>query len=205
MKLFLLSCVYTLESLALWLVRIPSRGRTYLSAPWWPNRLRFEDTRLQEAFFFRPFQLSGEFPHKAHFSSQPLLLITLVLECTIPVAPAQCHRPACLWLGRAHIFTGHQRHYLDYIILTACALRLCFLILFWGVKFWIMGAKGLRLESCLRVFPLKKCLWVWVTIKINKLLLINGQMMDALRKKKILIEWLALKTPLISLISVFSS
>lgn len=65
-----------------------------------------------------------------------------------------------------------------------CIKRLCFLILFWGVKFWIMGAKGLRLESCLGVFPLKKCLWVWVTIKSNKLLLINSQMMDALRKEK---------------------
>lgn len=126
----------SIESLALWLVGILSgfhQPENALkctlctlnapSVPWWPNRLRFEDTQLQEAFFFWSFQLSAEFPCKAHLSSHLLLIFMLMLECTLLVVPVQDHRLACLWLERSHIFTGDQRHYLDYIIFTACAVK----------------------------------------------------------------------------------
>lgn len=144
----------SIESLALWLVGILSgfhQPENALkctlctlnapSVPWWPNRLRFEDTQLQEAFFFWSFQLSAEFPCKAHLSSHLLLIFMLMLECTLLVVPVQDHRLACLWLERSHFHRRPETLSWLHHFYCLCSEGTSFLILFWGIKFLIMWVR----------------------------------------------------------------
>lgn len=124
--------------------------------------------------------------HKGRLS--PNLHCLLILESPILVVPAWCHGLAGLWLEVSHIFMREQRHSLHYTVPTACAMNtFCFLRVFLGVNFWIMHPfskhasciRGLSLEHWLWIFPLKGVLF-WVVMEVNKLLLVNGQMMDPL-------------------------